>query len=113
MNNNAQNTSDQQGDPSAMRNLSKSGTIERPIDEPSQTMAKTHGKCLIYLIWTAIKVVVTNMTVATANLKQPQEGEFGWRNNLACTPKCIGHANKIPEYEHEGNGLHADCVILV
>jgi len=36
-------------------------------------MAKAHGLCFTYGIWTVIMVVVTIMTVATANLKQTQE----------------------------------------
>ena len=74
-------------------------------------MAKAHGLCFTYGIWTVIIVVVTNMTVATANLKRTQEGLS--EEYKPGAPVCVGQASEIREYEHKCNCSNANCGSLL
>src|SRR5258708_7698840 len=82
----------------------------RPSRKPkkrSQATAKNHGLRFTYGIWIVIIVVVTNMTVATANLEPSQEGGSG--EYKVCAPVCVAQASKIREYKQKGNRPDADC----
>ena len=55
-------------------------------------------------------MVVTNMTVATANLNRLRIKDE--REYMVCAPVCVAQASEVREYEQKGDCTDAHCRLV-